>query len=146
MNAVAKTKKHILTFEQEYDFDMLGLCSHHNDYRLAWGINEELSIQLKKAEEDYVITNKKGQKVSQHSLYEFRDEENLIEYYLIKNKSLGKYLIPEKPAIDYFLFLFENHIWEPEDLLAKLKTISSVLGGFVFDPEEFESTELLVFN
>ncbi|MFO0494594.1 MAG: IPExxxVDY family protein, partial [Flavobacteriia bacterium] len=122
------------------------LCSHHNDYRLAWGINEELSIQLKKAEEDYVITNKKGQKVSQHSLYEFRDEENLIEYYLIKNKSLGKYLIPEKPAIDYFLFLFENHIWEPEDLLAKLKTISSVLGGFVFDPEEFESTELLVFN
>jgi hypothetical protein len=146
MKAVAKTKKHILTFEQEYDFDMLGLCSHHNDYRLAWGINEELSIQLKKAEEDYVITNKKGQKVSQHSLYEFRDEENLIEYYLIKNKSLGKYLIPEKPAIDYFLFLFENHIWEPEDLLAKLKTISSVLGGFVFDPEEFESTELLVFN
>jgi hypothetical protein len=125
---------------------MLGLCSHHNDYRLAWGINEELSIQLKKAEEDYVITNKKGQKVSQHSLYEFRDEENLIEYYLIKNKSLGKYLIPEKPAIDYFLFLFENHIWDPEDLLVKLKNISSVLGGFIFDPEEFESTELLVFN
>jgi|LauGreDrversion4_2_1035121.scaffolds.fasta_scaffold05345_5 hypothetical protein len=146
MSAVAKTKKHILTFEQEYDFDMLGICSHHNDYRLAWGINEELSIQLKKAEEDYVITNKKGQKISQHSLYEFRDEENLIEYYLIKNKSLGKYLIPEKPAIDYFLFLFENHIWEPEDLLVKLKNISSVLGGFIFDPEEFESTELLVFN
>jgi hypothetical protein len=113
---------------------------------LAWGINEGLNIQLKKAEEDYVITNKKGQKISQHSLYEFRDEENLIEYYLIKNKSLGKYLIPEKPAIDYFLFLFENHIWEPEDLLVKLKNISSVLGGFIFDPEEFESTELLVFN
>jgi hypothetical protein len=55
-------------------------------------------------------------------------------------------LIPEKPAIDYFLFLFENHIWDPEDLLVKLKNISSVLGGFIFDPEEFESTELLVFN
>ncbi len=146
MSALAKTKKHILTFEQEYDFNMLGLCSHHNDYRLAWGINEGLNIQLKKSEEDYVIKNKKSEKISQHSFYEFRDEENLIEYYLIKNKSFGKFLIPEKPAIDYFLFLFENYIWEPEQLLAELKSVPSILGGFIFNPEEFESTELLVFN
>ena len=30
--------------------------------------------------------------------------------YLIKNKFEGKYLIPEKQDVDYFLFLCENYI------------------------------------
>ncbi|MCE2712286.1 MAG: IPExxxVDY family protein [Cryomorphaceae bacterium] len=143
---MGKTKKHVLTFEQTYDFQMIGICSHHNDYRVAWALNEGLGIFLSKAEEEYVMVNKKGVKLSQHSLYEYRDTENLIEYYLIKNKSLGKHLIPEKPVIDYFLFLVENYLFEPEELIDKLRTIPSVLGSFVFDPEEFESTELMVFN
>jgi hypothetical protein len=143
---MTKLKKHVLTFEQEYDFDMIGLCSHHNDYRLAWGINEKLNIQLTKSEENYVVANKKGIKISEHSMYEFKDNENFIEYYLLKNKHLGKYLIPEKPAIDYFLFLFENRIWEPEELVSVLREIPSILGGFVFNPEEIDSTENIVFN
>lgn len=143
---MTKLKKHVLTFEQEYDFDMIGLCSHHNDYRLAWGINEKLNIQLTKSEENYVVANKKGIKISEHSMYEFKDNENFIEYYLLKNKHLGKYLIPEKPAIDYFLFLFENRIWEPEELVSVLRGIPSILGGFVFNPEEIDSTENIVFN
>lgn len=143
---MTKLKKHVLTFEQEYDFDMIGLCSHHNDYRLAWGINEKLNIQLTKSEENYVVANKKGIKISEHSMYEFKDNENFVEYYLLKNKHLGKYLIPEKPAIDYFLFLFENRIWEPEELVSVLREIPSILGGFVFDPEEIDSTENIVFN
>jgi hypothetical protein len=125
---------------------MIGLCSHHNDYRLAWGINEVLSVRLTKCSEDFIVVNKKGQRLSAHSLYEFRDPENLIEYYLVKNKSFGKFLIPEKPTIDYFLFLLENHLSDPENLLNKLRAIPSILAGFLFDPEDFESTELLVFN
>lgn len=143
---MSKPKKHILTFDQAYDFEMIGICSHHNDYRLAWGINERLAIQLIKVDEDYVVTNKKGLKMSSHSIYEFKDQENLIEYYLIKNKSLGKFLIPEKPTVDYFLFLFENHEWEIEDLIDELRSVPSILGIFIFNPEEFDSTENLVFN
>ncbi len=143
---LGKTKKHVLTFEQEYDFQMIGLCSHHNDYRLAWGMNEALAISLTKCPEDFVVVNKRGQGVSKHSLYEFRDQENLVEYYLIKNKSLGKYLIPEKQAVDYFLFLVDNHVFDPSVLLLKLRNIPSILGGFLFNPKEFESTEMLVFN
>jgi hypothetical protein len=83
---------------------------------------------------------------STHSKYYFKDEENIIEYYLIKNKNLGKFLIPEKPTIDYFLFLYENQIWEMEELIDKLRSIPSVLGVFEFDPEEIDSTEHLAFN
>lgn len=136
----------MLAFEQEYNFEMYGICSHHNDYRLAWGINEKLGIQLIKCDEDYVVVNKKGLKMSTHSLYEFKDEENMTEYYLIKNKNFGKFLIPEKPTIDFFIFLFENHMWDPDDLIDQLRNVPSVLGAFVFDPEEFESTQNIVFN
>ncbi len=141
-----KPKKHILTFDQTYDFEMIGICSHHNDYRLAWGLNEKINIQLIKVDEDYVVASKKGVPLSNHSMYEFKDPENLIEYYLIKNKNQGKFLIPEKPSIDYFLFLFENHEWDVEDLVSELREIPSILGVFIFNPEEFSSTENLVFN
>ena len=141
-----KPKKHILTFDQTYDFEMIGICSHHNDYRLAWGLNEKINIQLIKVDEDYVVASKKGVQLSNHSMYEFKDPENLIEYYLIKNKNQGKFLIPEKPSIDYFLFLFENHEWDVEDLVSELREIPSILGVFIFNPEEFSSTENLVFS
>jgi hypothetical protein len=143
---MSKQKKHILTFQQSYDFDMIGICSHHNDYRLAWSINDTLNIMLAKADHEYVVVNKKGVKQSEHSLYEFKDEENLTEYYLVKNKVNGKFLIPEKPLIDYFIFLIENHIIDPFQFAQALKKVSSVLGTFVFDPEEFESTDTIVFN
>jgi hypothetical protein len=143
---MTKSKKHTLVFEQDYEFDMIGICTHHNDYRLAWGINELLSIQLTKADEDYVVVNKKGVRVSAHSLYEFKDEDCLTEYYLVKNKSQGKLLIPEKPGIDFFLFLFENHIIDPDELTHQLRDIPSILGTFIFNPEEIQSTENIVFN
>lgn len=142
---MGKQRKHILTLEYEYDYEMIGICSHHGDYRLVWGINDKLSLQLEKADEDFVTVNKKGQHLSRHSLYEFKDQENLIEYYLIKNKSEGKFLIPEKQEVDYFLFLRENNLDDTAELIQKLKAVSSVLAVFTFNPEEILSTENLVF-
>lgn len=143
---MARKKKHTLTFEQAYDFDMIGVCSHHSDYRLAWGINEIIGLHLTKCGEEYVVTNRKGEEVSSHSMYEFIDEENRLEYYLIKNKHNGRYLIPEKPSIDYFLFLNNNVAVELDELAISLKDVSSILGVYPFDPEELESTGNLVFN
>jgi hypothetical protein len=141
-----KPKKHVLILEQEFNFEMIGICSHHSDYRLAWNINEQLKIQLSKSETDYIAVNKKGEILSSHSQYEFRDIENLTEYYLIKNNQLGKMLIPEKPSIDFFLFLVENHSWDLPVLIQQLKNASSVLGSYVFDPKEVSSAENLIFD
>lgn len=140
-----KQRKHNLILDYEYDYAMVGICSHHVDYRLAWGINEKLFLQLEKANDDFIVEPKKGQ-LSHHSLFEFKDDENLIDYYLIKNKSEGKFLIPEKQDVDYFLFLLENYQEGLDEFIRKLKTVSSVLAVFSFDPEEINSTENLVFN
>ena len=142
---MAKKKKYTLTIDQEFDFDMIGVCSHHSDYRLAWSINEKLGLHLSKCDEDYVLTDRKGELVSKHSMYSFDDEENRLTYYLVKNMNQGKYLIPEKPSIDYFLFLHDNIAIDLDGLMSDLKTVPSVLGVYDFDPMEIGSAENIVF-
>ena len=65
---------------------------------------------------------------------------------MIKNKIQGKLLIPEKAAIDYFLFVCNNTVIELENLLKKLKSIESVLAAYSFNPVEIPSAENIVFN
>ena len=143
---MSKSKKHILAFEEEIDFEMIGVCSHHSDYRLDWGINDLLKYKLVKSDDEYIVTNKKGEPVSSHSMYTFYDEENRIDFYLIKNKVEGKFLIPEKSAIDYFLFLCNNTSIELLDIVQQLKLVPSVLAAYPFYPEEISSTQNLAFN
>ena len=142
---MAKKKKYTLTIDYEIDFDLIGICSHHSDYRLAWNINEKIGLNLAKCDEDYVLTNKKGEAVSNHSMYSFEDEENRLTYYLIKNKHQGKFLIPEKPSIDYFFFLHDNIAIELDELMNDLKSVPSILGVYEFDPVEIGSAENIVF-
>ena len=141
---MAKQHKYNLVLDADYDYDMIGICSHHSDYRLVWGINELLKLKLAKAEDSFVVTSKKGIS-SQHAYYFQIDEENMMDFYLIKNKSEGKFLIPEKQQIDYFFFLLNNRTVDPDEWLAKIKSHSSVVTAFIFDPTEFASTESLVF-
>jgi len=142
---MSKQKRHLLSLETSVDFELVGICSHHSDYRLAWGLNQTLRLQLAKSDELFSITNKKGQIVSGHSYHFWFDEENLTEFYLIRNKCEGKFLIPEKSQIDYFLFIRENVLLELDDLLEEIKTINSVMAAYIFDPEELPSTEQIIF-
>lgn len=143
---MAKKKKYTLELEPEYDFDLIGICSHHSDYRLAWGINEHLGLHLVKCDENFELMNKKGEVVSSHSMYSFQDEENRIDYYLIKNLNQGKYAVPENTSIDYFLFLCNNHAVDPMEVIGQLKEVNSILGAYSFEPEELDSAENFVFS
>ena len=88
---MSKQKRHVLSLETSVDFELIGICSHHSDYRLAWGINKILDLELTKSEEPFVIQSKKGTIVSQHSFHVFIDEVDHMEWYLIKNKSPTKF-------------------------------------------------------
>lgn len=143
---MSKPKRYVLSLDAEIDFDLIGICSHHSDYRLAWGINQELRSGLAKSDELFVVANKKGQVLSSHSYHFWEDEENLMEYYLMRNKSDGKFLLPEKHQIDYFLFLRNNSVVEPEEMVEKLKRINSVVAAYHFDPYDIPSAEQIIFE
>lgn len=136
--------KHKFTFDEEFDFELIGVCSSHSDYRLCWGINTALSISLVK-EKDYSILEKKdGEHL--HSFYAFYDEEERVEYFLIKNVSNNfKHLIPEKDQIDYFIIIKNNFVKDIEVMLAAIKELDCVLTAFIFNPNELKSKLNLVF-
>ncbi len=142
---MAKQHKYNLTLEADYDYDMIGICSHHSDYRLVWGLNELLKLKLTKADSLFAVHHKKNG-YSQHNYFIQKNEEEMLDLYLIKNKAEGKFLIPEKQQIDYFLFLVNNQTIDTEDWLLKIKSHSSVLTAFNFDPQAFSSTENLIFD
>jgi hypothetical protein len=137
--------KFTLKLEDDYDYDLIGFCSHYNDYRACWAINAALEIQLVKSEELFMVSGKKGEVISAHSFYEWIDEENMLHYYLIKNKSGVDYLIPELSQIDYFLAIREKDGVNVDQLLQKLKNTIGILTAFTYDPAELKSAKNLVF-
>ena len=136
--------KHKLSFEEDYDFDLIGICSSVSDYRLSWGINQALNIQLTKGVDYSVVEKKDGEHL--HSYYEFLDEDEHMGFYLIKNVSNNyQRLVPEKDQVDYFLIIKNNYTKEINDILIRLKEIESILTAFIFDPNELKSKANLVF-
>ncbi|MCO5258529.1 MAG: IPExxxVDY family protein [Crocinitomicaceae bacterium] len=144
---MAKQKKHLLDIDDEkIAFDLIGICSHHNGYRLAWNINKALTFQFAQSDNPFVITiTKKNEQIHQkHSMFEYYDDDNRVNYYLIKNKENGKFLIPEKPSIDYFLLIEENEVIEKKLLGDKLKQIDCILAVFILDPDTLSSTKNII--
>jgi hypothetical protein len=144
---MGKQKRHLLEWESETDFDLIGICSHHNDYRLAWSINSTLGFRLEQSTSPFYVTHtKKGITVHQsHSMFEYYEEENRVNYFLIRNKEEGKLLIPEKPTIDFFLFIHKDNVIDAHQLAEKLRQVNSILAIFKLQPEDLPSTENIIF-
>jgi len=133
-----------LELDEDFDFDLIGICSSFTDYRLCWGINKTLSINLERIE-DYSMQNKKDGKFF-FSFYEYFNESTEENFFLIKNQSYNfKKLITEQDKIDYFLIIKNNYEIEIDNLLMKLKALDSVLTAFSFDVEALKSKSNLIF-
>lgn len=137
--------KYKLLVEQEVDYDLVGFSSHQSDYRVCWSLNEHFKWQLSKSDEPYIVSTKAGKIISEHSMYEWFDEDFQVDYYLIKNKSYQHHLLPEISKIDYLLIIREANIVNVDDLLTSLKEINHILAAYIFDPNEFSSSKKLIF-
>ncbi len=139
--------KYTLEVENEYDYDVIGLCSHHQDYRVIWELNHHLGLGFEKCEEFYKNYTKKGVLVSEHSKYKYQDHETGIDYLFVKNKAQGKFLLAELAQIDFFIFIKDNFAMDIDEILEKYRQIPSVVTAFAYDPEEIKSCEqLLIFE
>jgi len=130
--------------EDDYEFDLIGICSTNSDYRLCWEINIVFDINLRRGE-DYSLKNKKEDEYY-FSFYEFVNNDTYEEFYLIKNQSFNyKKLIPEQDKIDYFLVVKNGYSYSVNELLIKLKKLNGVLTAFSFEVEELKSKSNLIF-
>jgi hypothetical protein len=136
--------KHKLFAEDDYEFELIGICSNNSDYRLCWNINQCLEITLSKGNDYVCISKKDGESI--HSFYQFIEPDQQTEYFLIKNlSSTYKHLIPEKDQVDYFLLIKNNFERDLDDIVTLLRENESILTAIIFDPEELKSKGNLLF-
>jgi hypothetical protein len=135
--------KMVLTIEEDYDFSLIGISCHTKDYRLCWELNKTLNTDLVRTA-DYEIS-KKSEKIS-FSFYEFIDDANYLEYFLISNRSKNGFLIPEQKKVDFFLMVRGN-ISESltKEIIGKINSLSLVLTSFNIDPNQLKSKQNLLF-
>lgn len=134
-----------LTFslENEYDFELIGISCHSKDYRICWSLNNALKTNFKRIE-DYEIQKKN--EIINFPFFEYIDEDNNIEYFVISNKSSEGYLVSEKQSIDYFLVL-KGSVTDKlvENLAKKVKEIDVVIIAHRIDVNELKSKQNLLF-
>lgn len=128
-------KLHKLDFTVEYEFDLIGISSHQNDYRISWALNTELNFGLIKTDNLIVsITSNKENQI--FSKYSYVDDDNLNLYHLISNRCDNGFLLEEYKNIDFILMIIgeydKNFL---PSLLNKIKLIDIIIFAFQIDIE-----------
>lgn len=149
----------LLTLELEDDYLLIGIHSTEEDYRLAYLLNKHLKTKLIRFKHplDFKDSN------AEFPLFEYKDENNFMNYYLINNKHLQlvnnqqeglfkgnystiTYLIPEKKNIDFFLKIegcSQQNL--ANSLVDKLNNIQQIITSYSIKPKTLKSKDHLIF-
>lgn len=162
---MAVLKLHLDEFD-EIDYDLIGIHSALEDYRLAYLINQALLIKLSKSTEEVGIWLKEGEAF--FPKFTFDDQSHGIKWSLIPNQTeiqsntqelnqglFGAtdwevfrkvYLISELKKVDYFLKIENNHNALPTHKIMKaLKSVDRITTVYQIDPENIKSKNNLIF-
>jgi hypothetical protein len=138
-------KRHKLEHEENYNFLLFGISSPENDYRLAWSINQNFSLNFERAKNLVQLIGKKGQ-ISEFAVYLYDDDDTFYLYHLISNKSENGALLDELKNIDY-LIKIQGEFTEPfaNGFFNRLKTIENIQAVFRISPAGLKNRERLIF-
>jgi hypothetical protein len=139
-------KKAKLQIEPTFDFELLGIVSPIREYRMAWLVNQELEINLVKADDlELEFLNSEKLEIAQYFL---SLPHGFIQ--LLKNKALNSsqqlaYLIPELKNLDYFLLVQdETEQLDLSNFMEKLSRNSLVQSIVRIDISKLKSKENLL--
>lgn len=134
-----------MEIEPDYDFKLIGIVCSLSGYQLGWLFNHSLGFSLGR-DEDIEVHLPRKKETAFFEFFQFEDEDQRLNYYMLGNKSNGQLLVPEMKQVDYWLLikgLFEN-LNEPR-LLNKVKAISQVQTAFYVDIASLKSKGNLIF-
>jgi len=158
---------HKLPIEEfdEIDYQLIAIHSPLEDYRLAYYLNQNLPINLKKSSCDIHISNKDGE--TQFTRFIFEDDKD-IAWNLVQNQndaivssdnnmqglfadsnnkfSPKIYLIPEFKKVDYFLKIENGEVnIDMLKIATAIKKIDRVSTVYAVEAEKIKSKNNLIF-
>ena len=134
---------HKLLNEPPSEFNIFGIASHENDYRISWAINDALGLHLIKSE-NHKSFNKRINKEQEFSMYISNSGEIPVLIKLISNRCENGFLLEELKNIDY-IFLAEQseNSLSSADLIGKIRSISFISTIFPIDIKKLKSKNRL---
>ena len=140
------TKKiHKLNVKLEQDFEILGISSHENDYRISWALNQFLGLRLVRSE-NHVTQDEKTGTGQEFITYTYNDPDNLINYKLLCNHSENGYLLPSNKTIDYVMLVSgEDYKSRALELSGTMKNIDMVNTVFMISDLSPKIIRRLIF-
>jgi hypothetical protein len=116
-------KKAKLQIEPAFDFELLGIVSPIREYRMAWLVNQELDLNLVKADDlELEFLNAEKLEIAQYFLSLPHGFIQLLKNKAINSTKQAAYLIPELKNLDYFLLVQDET--EELDLINFVKKLS----------------------
>lgn len=157
-------KLHLEEFD-EIDYQLIAIHSSLEDYRLAYYINQNLPINLKKENCNIQISNKEGE--TQFTRFVFEDSKDIV-WNLVQNKndvfvpsqnsnqglfaetnnkfSTKIYLIPEFKNVDFFLKIENGEVnIDVSKITNCIKKIDRVSTVYALEVEKIKSKNNLIF-
>lgn len=146
--------------EFEIDFHLIGIHSAEEDYRLAYLLNTHLKTKFNRYKFNLDFENSNAE----FPMFEYLDENNFMNFYLINNKhieylnndenvglfggnfSTTSYLIPEKKKVDYFLKIEGcNRMSFIQKTIEQLNTINQIVTSYNIDANSLKTKDYLIF-
>jgi hypothetical protein len=97
-------KKHKLDLAIDEDYCLLGVVSDEPDYKLCWMINHSLDMNFER-QEDLQLFHPRLKQEQDFSLFSFHDENALITFRIIRNRTENGYYLDELKNIDYLIHI-----------------------------------------
>ncbi|MCF6128606.1 IPExxxVDY family protein [Flavobacterium sp. AS60] len=161
---MAVHKLHLEEFD-EIDYQLIAIHSTLEDYRLAYYINQNLPVNLKKGNCNIQISNKEGE--TQFTRFVFEDSKDIV-WNLVQNQndvfvpspsgnqglfaesnnkfSTKIYLIPEFKKVDYFLKIENGEVKiDMTKITNSIKKIDRVSTVYAVEVEKIKSKNNLIF-
>jgi len=135
-------KKITLTFEPDFEFQLLALVSPLRGFKLCWVLENKLNLRLFKSD-DLHLSSKRGKVNSYFQVFESEEQEEIQETYtLFGNKTSNGFLIPEQKVVDYYLKIEGDMSASNFRKLAdRLAALSEIQHQFEVDPESLKSKQ-----
>ncbi len=110
----------------EENYCLLGISSDEPDYKLSWLINNHLRMSFVKTDNLQLFYKKLNVK-QEFSIFYFEDENAVLVYRLISNRSDTGYFLSDLKNIDYILHIQGDLINDDISVLvANLNSIDAV--------------------
>lgn len=138
-------KIHKLTVRADPDFRLIGISSTDNDYHLSWNLNHSLDMKFIKTENLEVYHKRLGG-MQAFSQFRYHDENSLVHYRLLANRSEHGSLIEEVTNVDYILQISgELDGFAVEDLIRSLGQVTGIRLAVRIEPGKLKSAWKLAF-